>query len=89
MTLDLYLCLLAVVMRRYKVRNWISKLARMDAERNVEHGPYCQCDGCKDEPNEMMRWCLIDPATLPEHRCLKSTSAACQGRSTASPSPSP
>ena len=65
MTLDLYLCLLAVVLRRYKIRGWISKLASGDAEINVEHGPYCQCDGCKDEPNEMMRWCLIDYATLP------------------------
>lgn len=68
MTLDLYLCLLAVVLRRYKIRGWISKLASGDAEINVEHGPYCRCDGCRDEPNEMMRWCLIDYATLPERR---------------------
>lgn len=96
MPLDLYLCLLAVVLRRYKIRGWISKLAAGDAEINVEHGPYCQCDGCKDEPNEMMRWCLIDYATKPEHLCPRSTSdlgrstsETSRDLSTASPSPSP
>lgn len=85
MPLDLYLCLLAVVLRRYKIRGWISKLAAGDAEINVEHGPYCQCDGCKDEPNEMMRWCLIDYATLPEHLCPRSTPTSPLAQASGSP----